>query len=39
MERFRFGRQALFELIEEISPQLQHGSDRNALPNLAGADG
>lgn len=30
IERFRFGRQALFDLIEEISPQLQHGSDRNA---------
>lgn len=30
IERFRFGRQALFELIEELSPQLQHLSDRNS---------
>ena len=35
IERFRFGRQALFELIEELSPQLQHLSDRNSALSLA----
>lgn len=30
IERFHFDRQALFELIDELSPQLQHLSDTNA---------
>lgn len=30
IERFHFGTQALFELIEAFSPSLQHASDKNA---------
>ena len=30
IERFRFGRNDIFELIEELSPHLQHTTDRNA---------